>query len=140
MPKEAAHVALPRRPREGTAFLSKGLQDREIRRQVEAHHHGQTVGSDADSGYWVDVGENEAVDGLRDVHLGAINVLCEPVVTGRGTALAPPMSKGLGDRWGGGPNLRGGPGPFPARPTRAIVGRPRTVLLAVSGIQVSRAS
>ncbi len=37
-----ALVALPRRPREETARLGKELYERDIRRRVEAGHHGQS--------------------------------------------------------------------------------------------------
>ena len=73
-------MASPRRPREETARLGKELYEREIRRQVEADHHGEIVAIDVDSGGWV-VGDGEiaALDRLREMHPGAINVLCERV-------------------------------------------------------------
>ena len=78
--QEESLVALPRRPREETACLGKELYERDIRYQVEADHHGQIVAIDVDSGGWaVADGEIAAVDRLRDVHPGAVNVLCERV-------------------------------------------------------------
>lgn len=75
-----AHVVPPRRPREETARLGKELYERNIRRQLEADHHGQIVAIDVDSGGWaVAYGEVAAVDQLRDAHPGAVNVLCERV-------------------------------------------------------------
>ncbi len=73
-------VASPRRSPEETARLGKELYERDIRRQVEADHHGEIVAIDVDSGGWV-VADNEivALDRLREVHPGAINVLCERV-------------------------------------------------------------
>ena len=75
-----AHAAVPRRPREETARLGKELYERDIRSRVEAHYHGQIVAIDVDSGGWaVADGESDAVDRLRDVHPGAVNILCERV-------------------------------------------------------------
>ena len=75
-----ALVASPRHPREETARLGKELYERDIRRQVEADHHGEIVAIDVDSGSWVVAdGEIAAVDRLREMHPGAVNVLCERV-------------------------------------------------------------
>ena len=75
-----ALVALPRHPREETARLGKEIYERDIRPQVEAGHHGHIVAIDVDSGGWaVADGEISAVDRLREVHPGAVNVLCERV-------------------------------------------------------------
>ena len=73
-------AAGPRRPPEETARLGKELYERHIRRQVEAGHHGEVVAIDVDSGGWV-VADNEmaALDRLRAMHPGAVNVLCERV-------------------------------------------------------------
>ena len=73
-------AASPRRPRDETAHLGKELYERDIRRQVEADHHGQIVAIDVDSGSWVVAdGEIAAVDRLRELRPGAVNVLCERV-------------------------------------------------------------
>ena len=75
-----AVVASPRRPREETARLGKELYERDIRRQVEADHHGEVVAIDVDSESWaVADGEIAAVDRLRETHPGAVNILCERV-------------------------------------------------------------
>ena len=72
--------ANPRRPREETARLGKEIYERDIRRQVEADHHGEVVAIDVDSGNWaVADGEITAVDRLRATHPSAVNVLCERV-------------------------------------------------------------
>ena len=46
-----------RRPREETARLGKEIYERDIRRQVEADHHGEVVAIDVKSGEWA-IGEN----------------------------------------------------------------------------------
>ena len=69
-----------RRPREETASLGREIYERDIRRQVEAEHHGEIVAIDVDSGSWaVADGEIAAVDHLRELHPSAVNVLCERV-------------------------------------------------------------
>ena len=75
-----ALVTLPRHPREETVRLGKEIYERDIRPQVEAGHHGHIVAIDVDSGGWA-VADSEivAVDRLREVHPGAVNVLCERV-------------------------------------------------------------
>ena len=79
-PQGEGSVVFPRRPREDTARLGKELYERDIRGLVEAGHHGQIVAIDVDSGDWaVADGEIAAVDRLRDLHPGAVNVLCERV-------------------------------------------------------------
>ena len=73
-------LASPRRPREETARLGKEIYERDIRTQVEDGHHGEIVAIDVDSGSWtVAEGEIAAVDRLREIRPGAINVLCERV-------------------------------------------------------------
>ena len=73
-------LASPRRPREETACLGKEIYERNIRPQVEADYHGQIVAIDVDSGSWaVADGEIAAVDKLRKMRPGAVNVLCERV-------------------------------------------------------------
>ena len=70
----------PRRPREETARLGREIYERDIRRQVEAGHHGEIVAVDVDSGKWaVAKGEIAAVDRLRAMRPSAVNVLCERV-------------------------------------------------------------
>ena len=73
-------TAPTRRPREETARLGREIYERDIRREVEADHHGEVVAIDVDSGSWA-TGEEvlEAVDRLRVQRPGAINVLCERV-------------------------------------------------------------
>ena len=72
--------ARQRRPREETARLGKELYERDIRPQVEDDHHGEVVAIDVDSGSWtVANGEIAAVDRLRELRPGAVNVLCERV-------------------------------------------------------------
>ena len=69
-----------RRPTEDTARLGKEIYERDIRRQVEAEHHGDVVAIDVYSGEWaVANGEIAAVDRLRTMRPGAVNVLCERV-------------------------------------------------------------
>ena len=78
--QEGSTAASPRRPREETARLGKEIYERDIRPQVEADHHGQIVAIDVDSGSWVVAeGEVAAVDRLRELRPGAVNVLCERV-------------------------------------------------------------
>ena len=65
---EEGVTASMRRPREETARLGKEIYERDIRRQVEADHHGETVAIDVDSGTWVVArGEIAAVDRLRNM-------------------------------------------------------------------------
>ena len=73
-------LASPRRPREETARLGKEIYDRDIRPQVEAGNYGAIVAIDVDSKKWaVADGEIAAVDKLREMRPGAVNVLCERV-------------------------------------------------------------
>lgn len=73
-------LAGTRRPREETAQLGREIYERDIRQQVEAGHHGEVVAIDVDSGSWVVAdGEMAAVDRLRAMCPGAVNVLCERV-------------------------------------------------------------
>ncbi len=72
--------ARPRRPREETARLGREIYERDIRPQVEADHHGEIVAIDVDSGDWgIGDGEIAAVDSLRAMRPGAVNILCERV-------------------------------------------------------------
>ena len=67
-------------PVEETVRIGREIYERDIRRVVEADHHGDIVAIDVDSGDWVVAdGEIDAVDRLREVHPGAVNVLCERV-------------------------------------------------------------
>ena len=73
-------AGLSRRPREETARLGKEMYERDIRGLVEADHHGEIVAIDVDSGEWALAGdETDAVDRLRAMRPGAVNVLCERV-------------------------------------------------------------
>ena len=79
-PKREGILASPRRPRKETACLGKEIYERDIRPKVEAGHHGKIVAIDVDSGSWaVAEGEIVAVDKLRKMRPGAVNVLCERV-------------------------------------------------------------
>ena len=70
----------PRRPREETARLGQEIYERDIRRRVEADHHGEVVAIDVDSGNWaIANGEIAAVNRLRAMRPCAVNVLCERV-------------------------------------------------------------
>ena len=69
-----------RYPPEQTARLGRAMYRRDIRHQLVADHHGEVVAIDVDSGTWAVAGDtNEAVDGLREVVPGAINILLERV-------------------------------------------------------------
>lgn len=106
-----------RRPREETASLGREIYERDIRRQVEAEHHGEIVAIDVDSGSWaVADGEIAAVDHLRELHPSAVNVLCERVGYRALRSFGPGLSGGSGDPRSGERRLRGGAGPIGARP------------------------
>ena len=69
-----------RYPTEQTARLGRALYRRDIRHQLVADHHGEVVAIDVDSGRWAVAGDTiEAVDRLREMVPGAINILCEMV-------------------------------------------------------------
>ena len=72
--------ARQRRPREETARLGREIYERNIRRQVEADHHGEIVAIDVDSGDWATAGSvinaRERLQGLRPY---AVDVLFERV-------------------------------------------------------------
>ena len=73
-------VARPTRPQEETARLGREIYDRDIRRHVEAQHHGDIVAIDVDSGSWAIASDLlEAVDLLQAQHPSAVNLLCERV-------------------------------------------------------------
>ena len=85
---------IQRRPREEAVRLGKEIYERDIRREVEPDHHGQIVAIDVDSGIWVVAeGEIAAVDRLREIRPGAVNVLCERV------GYRALRSFGAGSRW-----------------------------------------
>ena len=64
-----------RLPAEETARLGDEIYERDIRRKVEADHHGAVVAIDVDSGSWA-IGDNviAARDGLRTQRPDAIDV------------------------------------------------------------------
>ena len=69
-----------RRPTEDTARLGKEIYERDIRRKVEADHHGDVVAIDVDTGSWaVANDEIAAVDRLRAMRPDAVNILCERI-------------------------------------------------------------
>ena len=70
----------PRRPSEETARLGREIYRRDILPQVESDHFGEYVAIDVDSGNWA-VADSEiaAVDRLRTMPPGAVNILCERV-------------------------------------------------------------
>ncbi len=73
-----AHAKTParqRRPKEETARLGDEIYERDIRRQVEADHHGKVIAIDVDSGdYAIAESELAASDGLREKRPDAIDV------------------------------------------------------------------
>ena len=85
---------IQRRPREEAVRLGKEIYERDILPQVEADHHGEIVAIDVDSGSWaVADRERAAVDRLREIRPGAVNVLCEKV------GYRALRSFGAGSRW-----------------------------------------
>ena len=64
-----------RRPAEETARLGDAIYESDIRRQVEADHHGAVVAIDVDSGSWA-VGDTVivATDSLRAQRPDAVDV------------------------------------------------------------------
>ena len=70
----------PTRSTEEVARLGREIYERDIRRHVEAQHHGDIVAIDVDSGNWAIASDLlEAVDLLQAQHPGAVNLLCEKV-------------------------------------------------------------
>ena len=65
----------PDRAKDETARLGNEIYERDIRRQVEADHHGKIVSIDVGSGNWA-IGDNilQAVDRLRAQCPDAIDV------------------------------------------------------------------
>ncbi len=64
-----------RRPAEETARLGDEIYERDIRREVEADHHGEVVAIDVETGSWA-VGDDviAATDRLRGQRPDAIDV------------------------------------------------------------------
>ena len=69
-----------RRPTEEIARLGDEIYERDIRREVEADHHGEVVAIDVDSRCWA-LGDTVTVarDRLRAERPDAVNVLFERV-------------------------------------------------------------
>ncbi len=69
-----------RRPAEEIARLGDEIYERDIRREVEADHHGEVVAIDIDSGFWA-IGDDvtAARERLRTQRPDAVNVLFERV-------------------------------------------------------------
>ncbi len=69
-----------RRPTEEIARLGDEIYERDIRREVEADHHGEVVAIDIDSRCWA-VGDTVIIarDRLRAERPDAVNVLFERV-------------------------------------------------------------
>ena len=65
----------PTRSKEEIARLGSEIYERDVRREVEADHHGEIVSIDVDSGKWA-IGEDilDAVDRLRVQRPEAIDV------------------------------------------------------------------
>lgn len=68
------------RPTDEIARLGDAIYERDIRREVEADHHGEVVAIDIDSECWA-IGDTliAARDRLRAEHPDAVNVLFERV-------------------------------------------------------------
>ena len=67
----------PSRPAAETARLGDEIYERDIRRQVEADHHGEVVAIDVESGIWA-IGKDEiaATDRLQGQRPDAYDVWC----------------------------------------------------------------
>ena len=74
-PAQRKRPTAPTRPKEEIARLGDEIYERDIRRQVEADHHGKIVSIDVDTGIWA-IGEElrEAVEELRTQRPQAIDV------------------------------------------------------------------
>ena len=69
-----------RLPSEEIARLGREMYQRDIRHQLEADHHGEVVSIDVDSGSCAVAGDViTAVDCLREMEPGTVNILCERV-------------------------------------------------------------
>ena len=78
--QEARGRGLPTRPRDEIARLGKHIYQRDIRRQVEADHHGEVVSIDVDTGIWAIADDLlAAADRLRVECPDAINIWSERV-------------------------------------------------------------
>ena len=67
----------PSRSADETARLGDEIYERDIRRQVEADHHGEVVAIDVDSGSWaIDKDEIAATDRLQSQCPDAYDVWC----------------------------------------------------------------
>ncbi len=65
----------PTRSKEELARLGSEIYEHDIRRKVEADHHGEIVSIDVDSGEWAGGGDIlDAVDRLRSLRPEAIDV------------------------------------------------------------------
>lgn len=79
-PTQSPRPTAPTRPNEEIARLGKAIYERDIRRQVEADHHGKVVAIDVDSGRWtIGKGVLEAADRLRAQCPEAVDVWGERV-------------------------------------------------------------
>ena len=72
---QSPRPAAPTRPKEETARLGDEIYERDIRRKVEADHHGEIVSIDVETGIWA-IGDEllDAVDRLRAQRPEAIDV------------------------------------------------------------------
>ncbi len=72
---QSPRPAAPTRPKEETARLGDEIYERDIRRKVEADHHGEIVSIDVETGIWA-IGDEllDAVDRLRAQRSEAIDV------------------------------------------------------------------
>ena len=70
----------PTRPAAEISRLGREIYERDIRKQVEAAHHGEVVAIDVDTGTWA-VGNNviAATGRLQEKRPEAVNVLSERV-------------------------------------------------------------
>ena len=70
-------TAPPSRPAEETARLGDEIYERDIRRQVEADHHGEVVAIDVDSASWA-IGDSDvtATDNLWAQRPDAYDIWC----------------------------------------------------------------
>ena len=70
----------PTRPTAEVARLGKDIYERDIRSKAEAHHCGEYVAIDVETGDWaIAQSEREALGRLRARHPGAVDVLMERI-------------------------------------------------------------